>query len=90
MDSRLCHGTPVSRFRKRTLPNPLERPNRVFRDKRFGIAAGSPERRKIRRVARVAQGDADISQESAALDPFDRRTTKKSAKLSVVQGQVVT
>ena len=62
----------LSRLRTRTLPNPLDRPSRVFRDKRFRITAGSVERGQICRVARIAQGDADISQESAALDPFDR------------------
>jgi hypothetical protein len=62
----------------------------MFRDQRFRILGSPLQRWEIREAARISQSNADISEESPALDSLDRRAPEKGAKLHVVQGEVIT
>ena len=59
-------------------------------DERFWVKGRSSERWQVSTGPHISESDADISQKSPALDPFDRRAAEKGAELSIVEGQVVT
>ncbi len=59
-------------------------------DERFWVKGRSSERWQVSAVPDISEGDADISQESPALDPFNRRAAEKGPELSIVECQVVT
>jgi len=59
-------------------------------DERFRVKGRSSERWQVSAVPHISESNADISQKSPALDPFDRRAAKKGAELGIVECQVVT
>lgn len=63
--------------------NLLNRPCGVLRDQWFRVGGGAFERWKVGSIAYVAERDANIAQEPAALYSFDRRVSKERPKLHV-------
>src|SRR5437773_9981526 len=59
-------------------------------DERFRVKGRSSERWQVSAVHHIPESDADISQKSPTVDPFDRRVAEQSAALSIVECQVVT
>ena len=70
--------------------NTVNCPSRMLGDERFWVRGRSSERRQVGTVSHISESNADISQKSPALDPFDRRAAKKGAELNVVECQIVT
>ena len=66
----------------------LNCPERVLCDQRLRVRCRAFERRKIRRVARIAQRDAYIAKKASALNSFDRRILEKLAELRIGELQV--
>lgn len=62
----------------------------MFGDERFWVKGRSAKRWQVSTVPHISKSDADISQKSPALDPFDRRAAEEGAELSIVKCQVVT
>ena len=71
------------------LSDPIDRPKGMLRDERFGITGRPLQRGQVGSVTRVSERDADISQESPALDSLDGRAAEKRAELRVVERQVI-
>src|SRR5258707_11322738 len=71
------------------LADSVDRPCRVFCNKRFRIQGRSLQGRQIFACADITERDANVSQESTSLDPFDWRITKKIAELRLVQAQII-
>ena len=65
----------------------LNGPLCMLRDERLGIGRRRLQRGQILRGADIAEGDADIPQEPAPFDPFDRRLAEELAEALVVQGE---
>src|SRR6266849_3755842 len=71
------------------LANSANRPGRVLCDQGFVIGGGDFQRRQVFFGADISERDADVSQESAPLDSFNRRIAKEIAKLSVGEIQII-
>src|SRR5437899_798073 len=69
--------------------NASDRPLRVLRDQRLGVRGGTFERGNGGRRADVSQRDAHVAQKAAALNPLDRRSLKKRAKLRVIEREKI-
>src|SRR5206468_13052377 len=65
----------------------LHRPESVLGDQRFRVVGGALHIRQGVGVADVAQGDADVAQQSASLRPDNRRGGTFPFKAGVVEGE---
>lgn len=61
----------------------------MFGDERLGVGRGTHEGGKIGFRSDISQSDADVSEETASFDPFDRRTAEEFSKLRVVEGKKI-
>jgi len=67
----------------------LNCPGSVFYDQGFRVQGRLFQRWQIFARADISKRDAHISQKSAPLDPFNRRTPKQVAKLRFIKRQII-
>src|SRR6266496_2077747 len=69
-------------------PNLLNCPCGVLCDQRLRIGCRALQRGNVRPIANITQGDADVAQEAATLNSFNRRLFEKLTELRVSEFQV--
>ena len=64
-------------------------PSGVLGDEGIGVGGGAGEGGQIVRGAGVAKGDADVAEETRALDAFDGRLRKQGAERCVIENEKI-